>query len=720
MRHFQTAAFVVVFISLLFLFPASTMYTKADPLPPGLPPWFRELDTDHDGQVSLPEWVRGGKPRAEFRQYDLNGDGFITPSEVLRYLKNRAILQEKERAKAADSLPKGLPPWFKELDTDHDGQVSLREWVRGGRNRDDFRHYDLNGDGFITPDEVLRFVKKIPHLEFDGGQVDYQGTVEESPDERYQGKQSFKIFTIRLKEGKTYQIEQVSQIYFAYLYLEDPNGAIVDQHDSGGVGLTARIVHKAEETGTYRIIATSQGGFRTGAFELSVRVFRDFSHIFPEDRHTIPILPDALPLPKGLPSWFKELDTDEDGQVSLVEWLEGGRDREEFLYYDLNGDGFITPEEVMRFVKKEPRLRFEKGQINYSGTIEEEPEERYQGKKSFKIFTVKLEGGKTYQIEQSSQAFFSYLYLEDPSGHIVEVHDSGGLGLTARMIYKAAETGTYRIIATSQGGFRTGDFTLSIRMVRDSGHVQPKQLPPWFKELDTDEDGQVSLVEWLEAGGEREEFLFYDLNGDGFITPDEILRAMKKEPSLKFERGQINYQGKIEEEPEARYQGKKSFKIFTLKLEEGKTYQIEQVSQIYYSFLYLEDPSGEIVDQNNSGGRGLTARIVYKAAETGTYRIIATSQDGYRTGDFNLSIGVVRDPEGGPPQPLLQGVPPWFRELDTDRDGQVSLAEWIQGGKDRSEFRQYDLNGDGFITQSEVLRVMKNRAASQEKERGRP
>src|SRR5205085_918923 len=51
-----------------------------------LPSWFVELDTDKDGQVGLYEW-RGKRPLKEFKEYDLNGDGFITAEECLAVQK---------------------------------------------------------------------------------------------------------------------------------------------------------------------------------------------------------------------------------------------------------------------------------------------------------------------------------------------------------------------------------------------------------------------------------------------------------------------------------------------------------------------------------------------------------------------------------------------------------------------------------------------------------
>ena len=102
----------------------------------------------------------------------------------------------------AETLPRDLPAWFSSLDTDHDGQISLQEWRKGRRNPADFRKYDLNGDGFITPDEVLQVLEKESRLELRNGQASYRGVISESPKETYRGKKSFKILPVKLKQGK--------------------------------------------------------------------------------------------------------------------------------------------------------------------------------------------------------------------------------------------------------------------------------------------------------------------------------------------------------------------------------------------------------------------------------------------------------------------------------------------------------------------------------------
>jgi Ca2+-binding EF-hand superfamily protein len=65
---------------------APVVIYRAGKLPPGLPAWFAELDRNRDGQVSLLEWQRGGKPFREFRRMDRNDDGLLTIEELQRFL----------------------------------------------------------------------------------------------------------------------------------------------------------------------------------------------------------------------------------------------------------------------------------------------------------------------------------------------------------------------------------------------------------------------------------------------------------------------------------------------------------------------------------------------------------------------------------------------------------------------------------------------------------
>jgi hypothetical protein len=180
-------------------------------------------------------------------------------------------------------------------------------------------------------------------------------------------------------------------------------------------------------------------------------------------------------------------------------------------------------------------LKFKKGRVDYAGMMEEVPEVKVRGKKSYKIFLVKLERGKSYQLYMHSKVFQSFLYLEDADGKLLKENSSPTIGGESRLVFKAEKAGLYRIIATSLGGFRTGPFVSNIRDVNPDllNADLPKDLASWFDELDMNRDGQVALYEWREGGKELDGFGEYDLNDDGFITIEELVRYARNQRKAK-------------------------------------------------------------------------------------------------------------------------------------------------------------------------------------------
>ncbi len=128
---------------------------------------FRKMDANGDGLLSHDEM--DDALRAERDRWDTNQDGFIDLAEFKAYYKartrqdhavgrrtvsgNRA--KQPAPAPGAVDLPPNLPDWFRQYDTDGDGQIGLYEWKAAGQPIARFLALDSNGDGFITPDEVL-------------------------------------------------------------------------------------------------------------------------------------------------------------------------------------------------------------------------------------------------------------------------------------------------------------------------------------------------------------------------------------------------------------------------------------------------------------------------------------------------------------------------------------------------------------------------------------
>jgi Ca2+-binding EF-hand superfamily protein len=150
---------------------------------------FKRGDTSGDGVLNEDE-INAMSPKfAEvWKKWDTNKDGVIDLEEYKAYFRdvmaqrlamnnnNQSgptskveIVTEEDWEKRptvyrAGHLPKELPAWFAMYDTDQDGQVGLYEWRRAGQPFDRFQEMDRNGDGLLTAEEVLYFMKLHPEV----------------------------------------------------------------------------------------------------------------------------------------------------------------------------------------------------------------------------------------------------------------------------------------------------------------------------------------------------------------------------------------------------------------------------------------------------------------------------------------------------------------------------------------------------------------------------
>ncbi len=155
--------------------------TPSTPATPAVPPVdveakaresFASMDTDKNNSLSVEEIKASGQSGqsllADLAKWDTNQNGTIELTEYVAYYKTIGgssgpapvkPIEEEPRpiVYRAGKLPKEIPAWFIEADTDKDGQVGLYEWKASGKSVSEFMAMDQNGDGFITAEEVLRY-----------------------------------------------------------------------------------------------------------------------------------------------------------------------------------------------------------------------------------------------------------------------------------------------------------------------------------------------------------------------------------------------------------------------------------------------------------------------------------------------------------------------------------------------------------------------------------
>jgi hypothetical protein len=129
-------------------------FLNQDEMPDELKAELSKWDTNRDNLIDIDEYKYYFGAQRERRRQDRNQPS--TPSA-------NVIIREEDDLDARPTVlrvgklhdVKELPGWFFTLDTDKDGQVALWEWRRAGKDLDEFRAWDRNDDGYITPEEAI-------------------------------------------------------------------------------------------------------------------------------------------------------------------------------------------------------------------------------------------------------------------------------------------------------------------------------------------------------------------------------------------------------------------------------------------------------------------------------------------------------------------------------------------------------------------------------------
>lgn len=344
----------------------------------------------------------------------------------------------------------------------------------------------------------------------------------QDPMDTMQASSYAKQYTFKMKAGHTYTIDLISsdksgKKLDTFLRLENPTGKKLAMDDDGGGFPNARIVYKAMQDGDYKIIATSFEANQTGAFTLKV-FDADFVDALVSGKADV-LKAVRIPVPavtalleklsqvkitphinalivdvKGLPQPNKEIVIHwEKGSQTLKSNMEGvvrfalAKEKSRKLSIDLPKDLLalvaLTDKDGQSlglFSKDDPSIEKVKsagGKIakTIDGTIKKTDPFDIEREKCWRhVHEFKMEKGKTYTLDLSSEEFDAYMRLEhDEKGKIAEDDDGAG-NLNSRIVFAADADGIYRIVVTTCDPGQIGTYRLTIREA-ESKAANPKK-----------------------------------------------------------------------------------------------------------------------------------------------------------------------------------------------------------------------------------------------------
>src|SRR5256712_39002 len=206
----------------------------------------------------------------------------------------------------------------------------------------------------------------------------------------------------------------------------------------------------------------------------------------------------------------------------------------------------------------------------------------------YKLSTFDARLGDTVSADMSSDDLDANLILTDASGNPLARNDDAGGACNAHLSFVMPAAGTYELFANSSSPGELGDFT-------------------------------VSLVQGVTAAAR-------DTTCRGFGRVKGVIQVGQ---TVK---GQLTAGDPLLRADSSYYQR------WVLPLEAGRTVTVDLASDDFDSYLLVTRGRGQKLVENDDGGGGCNARVVYAATDDHPVRLVVNSAGKLQTGHFTLRV----------------------------------------------------------------------------------
>ncbi len=217
-------------------------------------------------------------------------------------------------------------------------------------------------------------------------------------------------------------------------------------------------------------------------------------------------------------------------------------------------------------------------------------DQKFSDGSRYKLYAFVGAKGDTVAVDLTSDDFDANLLIADASGNSLARNDDGGDRCNARLTFVPPATGNFRIYANSSAQAEIGDYRLSLA------------------------------------------------KGKAPVPSDTVCRGFGRVAGL-IEVGQTITGTLSSDDPE--FQGDTTyFERWILPVKPNQAFTVDLQSDAFDAYLLLTKGRGDKLVENDDGGGGCNARLVYTAQDDHPLRVVVNtaSRPRHQTGRFTLRV----------------------------------------------------------------------------------
>jgi tetratricopeptide (TPR) repeat protein len=122
-----------------------------------------------------------------------------------------------------------------------------------------------------------------------------------------------------------------------------------------------------------------------------------------------------------------------------------------------------TAPRLESLLQRLPPVDRSKLQVHHGELTRKDPFDRKCAQARCKSYPIRMEAGKSYQLDLLSADFDAFLRVDSAAGRELAFDDDGGGDLNARLLFAPPECGEYRVIVTTYIANQTGRYVLAVQ-----------------------------------------------------------------------------------------------------------------------------------------------------------------------------------------------------------------------------------------------------------------